>query len=659
MKLLTLDFETAYGKHPETGEDITLSKMTTEEYVRHPKFKIHGVGLKWNDNPGVYWHTPFELDKLHKLPWHDIAVLCHNTMFDGFILHEHFKLYPKMYLDTLSMGRALYPQESVSLSNLSKLLGVGKKGHELENTKDKWELTDAEQRRLGGYCATNQDSDCNLTWRLFQIMKTMMPLEELRVIDLTLRMFCDPILELDKDVLEDHLSEVLARKSTLLASVDVDLKELRSNQKFADTLLSLGVDPPLKISKTTKKETYAFAKTDEGMLALLDHEDPIVATLAEARLGVKSSIEETRTVRYLGIAERGPLPVALSYCGAGNTLRWSAADKQNLQNLPRKGNLRRAIVAPPGYILVVADLSAIEARMLAWMAGQESLLRIFREGGDVYCAFAADIFQRAITKKNELERFLGKVCILGLGYSMSWPTLARAMAIGPLGQAPVIFGVDHLNMFGYTPEDVAEWRNNKDFWKKAKKTTNKLKGDDLAAHCLIASYLVNTYRAANDAIPDYWKSCTSMLRSMSRGTSQDFGAVYTEQDRLWLPSGLSLQYRNLRREEDEDSDDGKMNWVYDGRKGKQFIYGAKLTENITQALSRIVLSHWMVNIKAHNPQYKVAWTVHDEVICCVPEDMGEQCLDDCIELVKDAPAWCPDLPLAAEGGLAYNYGEAK
>lgn len=386
MNILTLDFETAYGKHP-SGVNYSLRSMTTERYIRHELFKIHGVGVKLNRGETEYVYKPRDVGEcLYSYDWSDTALLCHNTMFDGAILGWHFDIHPALLLDTLSMGRALFPHEKHSLEYLLERLGLPPKGKELALFSGKWDLNDEEQAVMGRYCM----NDVDRTLDLLDVMKVDFPIEELKLIDITLRMFTNPQLELDKNVLTKHLAEVRQKRADLMDKVSHGVTSIRSNQQFAELLKAHGVEPPMKISKTTEKETYAFAKTDEGMQALLDHPKEEVRTLAEVRLGVKSSIEETRTEMFLGIAERGPLPIALNYCGAKNTTRWSGGDKQNLQNLPRGGALRHSIVAPEGYQLGVADLSAIEARMLAWLAGETELLDVFRSGECVYCSFASD-----------------------------------------------------------------------------------------------------------------------------------------------------------------------------------------------------------------------------------------------------------------------------
>ena len=263
-----------------------------------------------------------------------------------------------------------------------------------------------------------------LTYKLFNIfmMKHKFPKKELKVIDMTLRMFIQPALEIDVNRLEDHLENLQNQKEQLLVECGVDREGLMSNPKFAEILGKLGVLPPTKISARTGKETYAFAKTDDGFKALLEHEDHRVQMLVNARLGVKSTLEETRTERFLDIATRGKtMPVPIKYYAA-HTGRWGGYDKINLQNLPSRGKnakvLKQCIVAPEGYTLVQADSAQIEARVLAWLAQQNDLVTAFSRGDDVYRQMASVIYRVPVAEVTDAQRFIGKTVILGAGYGM-------------------------------------------------------------------------------------------------------------------------------------------------------------------------------------------------------------------------------------------------
>jgi DNA polymerase I-like protein with 3'-5' exonuclease and polymerase domains len=233
-------------------------------------------------------------------------------------------------------------------------------------------------------------------------------------------MFSEPVLELDSLLLEQHLRVIRGEKAKLIASASTDRETLQSNPKFAEQLKTLGVTPPTKTSIRTGKETFAFAKSDKALQELREHPNHDVQVLVSARLGVKSTIEETRTERLLGIAQRtGVLPVPLRYYAA-HTGRWGGSDKLNMQNLPtRKGNtIKQAITAPEGCLIVDADSAQIEARVLAWLAGQTDLVEAFAAGQDVYKIMAATIYGKPAAEISKAERFVGKSVVLGSGYGM-------------------------------------------------------------------------------------------------------------------------------------------------------------------------------------------------------------------------------------------------
>ena len=318
MDLITVDFETFYSR------EFSLSKLTTEEYIRDPRFEVIGVCVKYNDEPvewvtGDHWEIQRYLDGFD---WADAAALAHNMMFDGAILAWKFGIRPKALFDTLSMSRAWHGvDQRHSLAALAKQYELPDKGTAVHNAMGlrRADFDDEQLADYGDYCK----HDVDLCYTLFTTMMAAgFPKRELKLIDKTLRMFTEPTLELDLPLLEGHLISVQNRKKALLDAAGIeDKKDLMSNPKFANLLEQLGVDPPLKLSPTTGKMTYAFAKTDPGMKELLEHENTYVQALVAARMGNKSTLEETRTERFMAIAGRGKLPIPLRYYAA-HTGRW-------------------------------------------------------------------------------------------------------------------------------------------------------------------------------------------------------------------------------------------------------------------------------------------------------------------------------------------------
>jgi hypothetical protein len=384
MNILTIDFETAYGG------DLGFAKQTTEEYIRDPRFEVIGVAVQVNDGePEWFSGTHQKLYSfLNKYDWKNSIALAHNAVFDGAILNWQFGITPKGWLDTLSMGRALHgTQVGGSLAVLAQHYGIGVKGEQVKQYINYFRknFTEEELADYGVYCK----NDVALTWDLYGHMSQGFPASELRLIDLTVRMFTEPVLQLDKDLLQAHLVAEQKRKAAILDRFDKDT--LMSNPQFANMLVSFGVQPPMKKSPANGKQTFAFSKTDEEFKALLEHPDIGVQAVVAARLGTKSTIEETRTERFIGIAKRGPMPVPLRYYAA-HTGRWGGDDKINLQNLQRVSPLKYAITAPFGYVMIDSDSSQIEARTLAWLAGQDDLVEAFERGEDVYKIMASAIY---------------------------------------------------------------------------------------------------------------------------------------------------------------------------------------------------------------------------------------------------------------------------
>ena len=584
--------------------------MTTEEYIRGEEFEVIGVAVKVNDEETQWFSGTKEKTRqfLEGFDWGNSLALAHNAMFDAAILSWTFGIKPNAWLDTLSMARAIHTIEvGGSLAALATYYGLGVKGTEVLDAKGKHRIgfTPEELGRYGEYCI----NDVELTYALFQELMQEFPTFELKLIDLTIKMFSEPVLWLSKDVLYNHEHSIQVKKQKFLENFARE--DLMSNDKFAELLKAFGVAPPRKISATTGKEAWAFAKTDEGFKALLEHEDENVQLLAAARLGVKSTIEETRTQRFIGIAERGVMPIPLRYYAA-HTGRWGGDDKINMQNLGRGSMLKHAICAPDGYQMIDCDSSQIEARTLAWLAGQEDLIEAFEKGEDVYKIMASAIYVKEESDISKDERFVGKTTILGAGYGMGSKK----------------FGVQ-LKTFGVEVEE-----------------------DE-------ASRIISVYRETYPCIPKLWKEAAKVLDAIVDDSSCEFGregVLYVEGKKgIRLPNGLYIKYPNLRKQTNED---GKDEYVYDTKRGKTTIpnriYGGKVVENVCQALARIIVGEQMLMIAR---KYKVVMTVHDAVACIVP-DTEAQSGQEFVEMaMRMRPKWAQDLPLNCESGIGKTYGD--
>lgn len=668
-QIVVIDFETYYD------DDYTLKKLSTSEYVRDSRFKVHMMGIKVGRRKTRV--VPGDKVKLELMgiDWSKTYLLCHNTQFDGFILHEHYGIKPAFYLDTLSMARGLHSNDiGAGLDDVAKYYGrKGKLEGVLESTRGIKVWSKELFANVAEYCANDVDE----TLAIFEQMHPKMPADEMRLINLTCRMFCVPVLKVDLPRVQRELDrELKARKDLLLSVVKsdaVDLSLLKkserslpeeerrllsakrivgSNERFAALLRAEGVEPPVKISKAwiskskddrkdEDKFSYAFAKDDQAFLDLpastegFDLEDPKqVAALAarqerlqnlvDCRLAVKSTSNVTRAERFLEAGKNGAsLPVGYAYYRA-HTGRWGGQNKMNMQNLRRGGELRLSILAPKGYVLCVVDSGQIEARVNAWLWGQTDLLDAFRAADrwdkskgvargndrDAYCLMADDIYGFEVTTENKTERFVGKVCVLGLGFQMGAPKLQMTLAKGALGGPPVYFSLERCQG------------------------------------------IVRAYRAKNDAIARGWTICSQIIEDMEAGREGSWGPLNWEKETLWLPNGMALKYPNLKRSRSEET--GWDEWTYQAQDIRKKIYGGLLCENIVQALARIVVGWQMLQIDVQVP---LVMMTHDETVGCPRKTQAERAFKFMTQCMMTPPDWCKNIPLNCEGGYADNYSK--
>jgi DNA polymerase len=522
------------------------------------------------------------------------------------------------------MARAIDgPDAGNSLAKLAERHGLGAKGNEVINAlgKRRLDFSTAQLAAYGEYCC----NDADLTYDLFQKQAAGFPLSELRVIDLTIRMFTEPVLRLSRPVLDGHLTDVLDRKAKLLDGLGVSTEALMSNDKLAKVLADLGVEPPTKTSPTTGKVAWAFAKNDEEFKALLEHGDERVQAIVAARLGIKSTLEETRTQRFIDISKRGTLPVPLRYYAA-HTGRWGGDDKINLQNLPRKSPLKKSMRAPKGFLLVDCDSSQIEARTLAWLAGQDDLVQFFERNNaeiaagvakadmqfDPYKIMASGIYGVPVSEVTDDMRFVGKTTILGCGYGMG-----------------------------------------------AAKFQAQLKNFKVDMELEECKRIITVYRRTYPRIVEFWDKADMALEAMMQGMTaplDDHGVLLVGKDNsIRLPNSLLLRYDNLRKW--VDPKDGKTRTIYDTKKGKSLVpkstWGGSVTENVCQAVARIIIAWQMLKIAE---KYKVAMTVHDSVVAVVPEaeaDEARKYIETCMQA---RPPWAKGLPLNCESKMGETYG---
>ncbi|WP_158684246.1 DNA polymerase [Methylobacterium sp. 285MFTsu5.1] len=572
------------------------------------------------------------------------VVISHNALFDMCLLAWRFGIVPDLMIDTMGIARAKVNAftGSVSLASVAKHLGIGVKGDTIGKVigMRKADIKSAGLWDAYARYACNDGDLCREIWKRF---RKDFPPQELLVMDMVLRAAITPRFKLNQDLLAVHLNTVKAAKQDLLARTGIMSKDdLMSNDKFADALRALGVEPETKTSPTTGKATYAFAKTDAFMASLDEHPNPDVQALVAARLGFKSTLEETRTQRLLTISQltwpgnlgSGWMPIPLKYSGA-HTHRLSGDWQLNMQNLGRGSPLRSSLEAPDGYVVVVADASQIEARLVAWQAGQDDLVASFARNEDIYSNFAGQhVYHRPVNKKDHpKERFVGKQAILGLGYGMGKPK----------------------------------------FYTKVKSDSRLQLGEEIDLGIEGAGAVVDGYRKGFAQIPKAWKTLDALIPQMAHGDPRAmFGPCEVRHQEVILPNGLSLYYPKLTQEVTPRGGQ----WVFRNGKRIKFLWGGTFLENLTQALARVCNFEAALRLRKEFPRFRMAHQVHDELIYVVPGRLEFEQLhngktkthvfgparefrDALIAFLSTPPAWGPAIPLAAEGDVGLNYGDAK
>lgn len=649
QQILTGDFETYFEK----GEySLKHKDMTTTNYVRDPvRFKIQSFATQLypSGHKEVLYGQEEVQDFVRGVDWAHTAFLGHHTQFDGLILAHHLGVEPCYFLDTLSMARPILGRDIKN--NLDAIAGRFRLGNKLPDVLDQtcgiWELPDQLLEKLGEY---NQ-RDVELTEEIFWLLLCAFPQEELDLIDQTIRAYVLPHLVVDKTLAQkcweeevaaqekqiDDVSELVLKlfkqrsKKELAAPRREFVKtKIRSRVSFPKLLEHEGIVCPLKVSTTTQKETYAFAKTDEGMQDLQVHDNPNVRLLAETKLMLSGTIDETRPRRILEHADPR-LPIYLKYWGA-HTGRWSGGDKMNPQNLPRDGDLRRCLRAPKGYKLVVVDSAQIEARVNAWLADETELLGAFRDPKrDPYCEMAEIIYGRKVYKKGsplflphmKIERFVGKVTELGSGYQMGHKRYRFTLVSGSMGEKVMVTvqeAIDGIKLYRSSrPNIVRQWGAFQDIG-------------------------LPTLAGLADADTTWDYKCVTL------GHDKRNRCGY-----VILPNGMQLTYPGIKTDQSrEDNKTSGLSYYYLNKRAYTSLYGGKLDENIVQALARIIVAYQALPVILKYG-YVVVLMVHDEVVLLVPDAQAQDACDQLVDAMGTPFDWCPDLPVAAEGEVSDFY----
>jgi DNA polymerase len=670
MPILFADFETYYDS------DYSLRKLTPPEYILDPRYETIGCAFAVDDGPSVWVDGPDIPEYLRQFDPAQTTLVTFNALFDACIFAWEYGFLPARMLCTMRMAVALrgHILPSASLKTVAKVLGLGVKGDTINNVMGMRRTEIMSDPLLWAAFQDYATNDNDLNRAIFDALSPEFPAPERRVMDRVLRCAVEPRFHIDKDMLRAHLDELERLKKTTLIEagaqttlddpdcdekLDEFARSLRSNPQFSAALEAMGVVIELKPSNTDPDRMIpAFAKTDEFMEKLQEHEDPKVQSLAACRLSLRSTIEQTRGARILSIASLpwecyrdgtprlfsgGTMPIPLRYSGA-HTHRLSGEWKINMQNLPagrgtNKSKLRKALVAPPGYKVLVADLAQIECRIAAWITGQMDLMQLFADKKDPYSVMASAVFGFIVDKNvHKLERFIGKSAVLGLGFGCGadkfYNMVLRSARLMGMDMGP-------LNAI-WTPA--------------------------------LAQTTVDVYRETNKNIKRSWYKLDDILKTSWVGAcgpvawGGEFKDVVTiGPGEVLLPNKLKLLY-----DVQPAGDDTEMWYAY-GKKLHR-MYGPKFLENIVQALARIVVMN--AAMRLWDRGYKFAMQAHDELAFIVRAgreyehvnekgeveirfEEAEAAMAIVLEEMRRRPSWAPSLPLDAEADYGDSYGDAK
>jgi DNA polymerase len=601
MQYVVIDFETYFD------QDYSLTRLSTEAYIRDRRFAVHGAAVKIEDQPAVWYAYEVLKQVLAGMDWPNVFLIAHHVQFDGFILAHHYLASPAMYGCTLSMARLLIGNHlSVSLDSVRAQFGLPVKTTPYMLFKGRhWSEINEHTR---GLIAAGACDEAESVWQIFCRLREDFPEEEYKVIDETVRMFTEPVLRADTDLLGKLWLDEERSKQARLEALGVTEAELQSAAKFEQLLTSEGIEIEQKNGKNG--DIPAFAKTDPFMRGLLEHPSERVRALAEARLGVKSTLLQTRAETLGWMASRGPLPVYYRYCGAFTT-RWSGGDNANWQNFKRGSDIRKAILAPEGFLLGIIDLSQIECRLLNYLAGQQDVINKFALGEDPYTGIASAFYQRQITKEDVLERGTGKQAELSCGYGCGAKKFQATARLGIYGP-PVHLSEDDAKRF------------------------------------------VDLYRHTHKNVVLYWRNAEWVISMLDKKERVDWGPMDIRNKKIILPNDCPLDYTTLEYYKDPKTFESY--WRMKKRNGWTKLYGSKLVENVVQALARVVLSQAMLRIREIG--FPIVLTSHDELVVLLEDDAhAENDLERCRQEMIRVPSWLPGIPLDAEATLSARYAK--
>lgn len=682
--VLVIDFETYFDESYSMGRKA--DSLSTIEYVTDPRFET--VSCTFTQMTAEYPFAAYDAHTLFVAKEESVAahirylqdrygqnfesatVVAQNARFDLTVLAKHHGIFPKFFIDTLGLARHLNSRQHNDLGTLctqyslppkgdtsqfngltfrTRVAKPKKKGPQLPLPRPKF--TDIQVEALAAYNVNDNLRE----WELFTIMLPQIsnPATELRIMQLTIEMFTQPMLrvnfakgeelvrqfneQIDKTIGAVQLSDDLRYKAVLQGE-PLGREHISGNNSFEGLMLTaieLAGENALAYTKFGKpnkdgspKAMLALAKSDDERDVLLNHPDPTIRALMQARAAIKSwpnHISRVERIMAQAKANDGILPVPLNYHGA-HTGRDSGSEKINLQNLGSRGDplitaIRNMLETQPGYTLLIVDAAQVEARGCDWIAGQADSVERWALNQDQYSIFASSVVGYTVRKPTTFDP----------------PTIAKRLkwardSIGKVGVLGCQFGMGGDKAEGYAQGAI----------------------DNATAH-----KIVETYRSTHAQVVQFWRDVErafvhtaryhrpcSMPRGLRFDPYNEVGVIIT------LPNGRELHYPRVKLVAGAYGRDTAE--VYNALEHKwEYTWGGTLTENIVQAFCRDILMETMLRL--HDLGHRTAHRVHDELVIPVPDDQGEALLKIAHAEMSRTPVWAPGLPLGADVKLSKFY----
>lgn len=644
---VVLDFESYYDS------EYSLTKMSAWEYIKDSRFEPLGCGLFWVLKSGTKVKEYVVPEKLavtfscmqarYGQELENLTVVIQNAKFDALILKETYGILPRFIIDVKHLDAHQDSKRSHKLKDMALIYGVKEKGRTEDFKGLHWDTMTIEQRvAIATYCKNDCESEQGIFEQL--LPRLSWPEMELWFANHSTRLWLDPKLVFNKSLAKQLYFEMDAELEKIIERTGFSKSAISGNKSIVKLFTSLLPEEDALPMKQGKSELIpALAKNDDGCNYLLAHPDPRVANLMEARLAVKSwpnHLKRMLTMGSMSKAAGGLQPVPSNYYGA-HTGRSSGGEKINLYNLGGSGRagtanhpliqkMRGLLLADVGYMLALSDSAQIEARVLAWLAGCDKLVKGFAEKRDIYSEFATELFGVAVRKPKEsdalavkkdleIKRGFGKETILASGFGMG-PTKFHGRCLANKELRPMF--------------------------------------DDGTYTFAFVDSLIQTYRREYKEVPNFWKTIEGLFRWVINNPDNCVGYGKKEfgleknllefwNDRgtvnLQLPSGRILYYPHAAI----NKADKEIRYEHG------HLWGGTLTENVVQAISRDLLVIWIRQVEEAG--IPVVHHVYDEIIGMVPAETAEEDLKRIEDIMCVAPDWADGLPLAAEGKTSVVY----